>query len=182
MEAMARFKLGAISHRSPKHNEITHVPLFIKIPGYDHQRVSGLVSIPDIMPTMLELAEINPPDRVQSKSVLPLARGEVDRLHDIVVTSQSLADTAGNTTKIVDDNERVVIEVSPSTIRDGQWDFLYSLEGERVELYDAVNDPEHRRNLADERRDICEMMHAKFVAWMEEMGTPDAYAAPRRKL
>ena len=28
MEAMARFKQGAISYRSPKHNEITHVPLY----------------------------------------------------------------------------------------------------------------------------------------------------------
>ena len=34
MEAMARFKQGAISYRSPKHNEITHVPLIAKIPGY----------------------------------------------------------------------------------------------------------------------------------------------------
>ena len=156
--------------------------IFGKIPGYNHQRVTGLVSIPDIMPTMLELAEINEPDRVQAKSLLPLARGEVDKLHEIVVTSQSLADIAGNTTLVVDDNERVVVEVSPSTIRDGEWDFLYSLEGERIELYDAVNDPNHRNNLANDRRDVCEMMHAKFVGWMEELGTPEEYAAPRRKL
>ena len=182
MEAMARFKQGAISYWCPSHNELTHVPLFMKIPGSDHQRVPGLVSIPDMMPTMLELAGIALPDRVQAQSVLPLVRGEVDRLHDIIVTSQSLADTAGNTTKVVDDNERVVIEVSPSTIRDGQWDFLYSLEGERIELYDAVNDPRHQRNLAAERRDICEMMHAKFVAWMREMDTPAEHAAPRLKL
>ena len=141
MEAMARFKQGAISYRSPKHNEITHVPLFAKIPGYDHKRISGLVSIPDMMPTMLELAGIDIPARVQAASLLPLARGEVGRLHEIVVTSQSLIDTAGNTTLIVDDSERVVVEVSPSTIRDGEWDFLYALEGEPIELYDAVNDP-----------------------------------------
>ena len=156
--------------------------IFAKIPGYNHQRVTGLVSIPDIMPTMLELAEINEPDRVQAKSLLPLVRGEVDKLHEIVVTSQSLADIAGNTTLVVDDNERVVVEVSPSTIRDGEWDFLYSLEGERIELYDAVNDPNHRNNLANDRPDVCEMMHAKFVTWMEELGTPEDYAAPRRKL
>ena len=182
MEAMARFKQGAISFRTPKHNEISHVPLFAKIPGYDHQRVSGLVSIPDIMPTMLELAGIDAPARVQANSLLPLARGEVDRLHDIVVTSQSLADTAGNTTLIVDDSERVVVEVSPSTIRDGEWDFFYALEGEPIELYDAVNDPGHQRNLAGDHPEICEMMHAKFVRWMDAMDTPAAYAAPRRRL
>ena len=182
MEAMARFKQGAISYWCPSHNELTHVPLFVKIPGYSHQRVSGIVSIPDIMPTMLELAAIDNPSRVQAKSLLPLARGEVNRLHDIVVTSQSLADTAGNTTLIVDDSERVVVEVSPSTIRDGEWDFLYSLEGERFELYDAVNDPAHQYNLADEKPDICQIMHAKFVAWMDQMDTPEEYAAPRRRL
>jgi len=182
MEAMARFKQGAISYRTPKHNEISHVPLFAKIPGYEHQRISGLVSIPDIMPTMLELAGIDAPARVQAGSLLPLARGEVDRLHDIVVTSQSLIDTAGNTTLIVDDSERVVVEVSPSTIRDGDWDFLFALEGEPIELYDAVNDPGHQRNLAEERPDVCQMMHAKFARWMDEMETPAAYAAPRRRL
>ncbi|MCY3867885.1 MAG: sulfatase [Chloroflexi bacterium] len=182
MEAMARFKQGAISYRSPKHNEITHVPLIAKIPGYDQQRVSSLVSIPDMMPTMLELAGIDIPSRVQAQSLLPLARGEVDRLHEIVVTSQSLIDTAGNTTLIVDDSERVVVEVSPSTIRNGEWDFLYALEGEPIELYDALNDPGHQRNLAAELPAVCEMMHAKFVRWMDEMGTPEAYAAPRRRL
>ena len=151
-------------------------------PGYDHQRVTGLVSIPDMMPTILELAGIEAPARVQAQSLLPLARGEVDHLHDIVVTSQALADIAGNTTLIVDDNERVVVEVSPSTIHDGQWDFLYSLEGEPIELYDAVNDPGHQQNLAAERPDICAMMHAKFVRWMDVMETPEEYAAPRRRL
>ena len=158
------------------------MPLFAKIPGFDHQRVSGLVSIPDMMPTMLELAGIAKPDRVQAQSLLPLARGDVDRLHDIVVSSQSLIDTAGNTTLIVDDSERVVVEVSPSTIRDGEWDFFYSLEGEPPALYDAVNDPAHQHNLAAERPDICEMMLAKFVRWMDAMDTPEAYAVPRRRL
>ena len=182
MEAMARFKQGAISYRCPAHNELTRVPLFAKIPGYDHQRIAGLVSIPDIMPTMLELAGIEQPKRVQAKSLLPLVRGEADRLHDIVVTSHSLSDTAGNTTRVVDDNERKVMEVSPSTIRDGEWDFLYSLQGERIELYDARHDLQHQNNLADEKRGVCEMMHAKFVAWMDKMNTPAEYAAPRRRL
>ena len=100
-----------------------------------------------------------------------------------MVTSQSLIDTAGNTTLIVDDSERVVVEVSPSTIRDGEWDFLYALEGEPIELYDAVNDPAHQRMIWRPRGPtVCEMMHAKFVRWMDEMGTPEAYAAPRRRL
>lgn len=182
MEAMARFKQGAISYACLKHNEISQAPLFARIPGYEHQRVPGLVSIPDMMPTMLELAGIHTPDRVQAQSLLPLARGEVDRSHDVVVTSQSLIDTAGNTTLIVDDCERVVVEVSPCTIRDGEWDFFYSLEGEPVALYDAVQDRGHQRNLAAERPDICEMMHTKFVRWMDEMDTPTEYAAPRRRL
>ena len=182
MEAMARFKQGAISHWCPTHNELSHVPLFAKVPGYDHKRVSGLVSIPDIMPTILEIAEIDLPERVQAKSILPLARGDTNKLHEIVVTSQALADVPGAMTRVVDDTERKVVEISPSTIRDGTWDFLYSIEGERIELYDAVNDPEHQNNLAAEKPEICQMMLDKFVTWMDEMGTPEAYAAPRRKL
>ncbi|MCY4466908.1 MAG: sulfatase [Chloroflexi bacterium] len=182
MEAMARFKQGAISYWCPTHNELSHVPLFMRIPGWEHRRVDGLVSIPDMMPTMLELAGVEIPARVQARSLLPLARGEVERLHDIVVTSQSLADVAGNTTLIVDDSERVVVEVSPSTIRDGQWDFLYSLAGEKVELYDAVNDPGHKQDLAAQKPDVCAMMHAKFTRWMAQMDSPEEYAAPRQSL
>ncbi len=182
MEAMARFKQGAISHRCPSHNELTQVPLLVKIPGYKHQRVSGLVSIPDMMPTMLDLAGIDIPERVQAKSLFPLINGETDRLHPIVVTSTSLSEIKGNYTRIVDDNERKVVDVSPSTIRDGEWDFLYSLEGEPHELYDAVNDPQHQHNLATEKPDVCEMMLQKFVAFMDAVDTPQEYAAPRRKL
>lgn len=76
----------------------------------------------------------------------------------------------------------MVVEVSPSTIRDGEWDFLYSLEGEPIELYDAVNDPGHQRNLAAEQPDVCAMMQAKFARWMEAMDTPEEYAAPRQRL
>ena len=133
---------------------------------------------PTSCPPCLNSPASSSPAASKPNHCCPLVRGETDRLHDIIITSPSLSDTAGSTTRIVDDSERVVVEVSPSTIRDGKWDFLYSLQNEPIELYDARRDPAHQRNLADQNRDICEMMHAKFVDWMDKMDTPSKNTPP----
>ena len=41
----------------------------------------------------------------------------------------------GELSKTVDGQNRVVVEVSPSSITDGVWDLLYAAEGQKVELY-----------------------------------------------
>ena len=97
-------------HRSPLHNEVIQVPLLACLPGVETRRVPGLLSLPDLMPTVLELLGIPLPARTQAKSALPLISGE--SIHDLVVTSAPFEEV-GELSKTVDGQDRVVIEVSP---------------------------------------------------------------------
>ncbi len=166
-------------HRSPLHNEVIQVPLLAYLPGVENRRVSGLLSLPDLMPTVLELLEVPLPARTQAKSALPLISGE--SIHDLVVTSAPFEDV-GELSRTVDGQDRVVIEVSPSSITDGEWDLLYGVEGQRVELYRSKEDVGHQRDLSDTYPDVVEKLHSQYVNWLNAIETPARYLDPRGQL
>ena len=166
-------------HRSPLHNEVIQVPLLVYLPGVENRRVSGLLSLPDLMPTVLELLEIPLPARTQAKSALPLIGGE--SIHDLIVTSAPFEEV-GELSKTVDGQDRVVIEVSPSSITDGEWDLLYGVEGQRVELYRSKEDVGHQRDLSDTYPDVVEKLHSQYVNWLNAIETPARYLDPRGQL
>lgn len=173
-------KIGYV-HRSPLHNEVTRVPLLARIPGVTPRRVSGLVSLPDLMPTILELAGVQPPPRVLASSLMPLIQGRTTKVHDFVVTSAALHDP-GEVSRMVDDQVREIVEGSPSTITDGEWDLLYSTNDEPVELYRTVEDPGHARNVFAEHRAVAERLHAAFRDWLTRVGAPPSAVAARQRL
>ncbi len=180
-EAMVKYRLGAYAHRTPLHREITQVPLLARIPGVASQRVAALASIPDLMPTVLELTGQAIPEAVQARSLLPLLDGRAERLHDLVVTSVGLSQAEGGTTKIVDDSQRRIVELSPSTIRTAEWDFFYAVQGERAELYRAADRANTEELSAQEPEALAEM-HAKYLRWLEGLGAPEGVLAARQTL
>ena len=68
---------GVWRHGSRLTPESLRVPLVIRLPG-DHRigRENGLVQQVDILPTLLELLELEPPREVEGRSLLPLFVGE----------------------------------------------------------------------------------------------------------
>jgi arylsulfatase A-like enzyme len=167
--------------RSPLHNEITRVPLLASIPGVRPGRASSLCSLPDLMPTLLQLAGAPVPDRVQAASLLPAIAGDRDAGADLIVTSAPFEE-AGRVSRTVDDLGRQAVEVSPSTISDGEWDLLYAMEGEPYELYRSQEDPAHQTDLAAQRRDVADALRARFVAWLQRQGVAERLITPRLRL
>ena len=167
--------------RSPLHQEVARVPLIAHIPGSVPGRTPALASLPDVMPTVLDLAGVAIPDTVQSTSLYPIFDNKQKQVHDFVVTTASLLETKGVLSRAVDDYVREVQEVSPSTITDGEWDLLYALEGEPAELYRTVEDPGHSNNLIGEYPAVAEAMRRRFAAWLETLGaSPDIIEARQR--
>ena len=173
-------KVGYI-HRSPLHNEVTRVPLLARLPGVAPRRVSGLVSLPDLMPTILDLAGASKPESIQGSSFVPLINGDSDKVHDLVVTSATLHNP-GSSSRMVDDQVREIVEGSPSTITDGEWDLLYSTAGEPVELYRTAEDYGHQHNLVADNLEVAERMHQWFYSWLESLGASAASLAARKTL
>ena len=167
--------------RSPLYVEAARVPLIISLPGSDARRVNSLVSLPDLMPTILDLFGVDVPETVQAPSLMPLLEGKAERVHDYVVTSWPLHEP-GFKLRVVDDVERTAAEVLPSTITDGEWTLICSVKGEPIELYHLPSDPGQLKNVAQDHEPVVRAFHAQLVAFLEEMGTSERLLAPRRAL
>ncbi len=72
------FEHDHVNHRISLHDASTHVPLIIRLPGgaWGGSRVSELVGLTDLLPTLLELGSITLPALIRGRSLLPLIRGE----------------------------------------------------------------------------------------------------------
>jgi arylsulfatase A-like enzyme len=68
---------GGFMHQQQGFEEIIQVPLIIKFPGgaFAGVRVSHLATMTDIMPTVLDIVGIEPNDRAQGVSLMPMVLG-----------------------------------------------------------------------------------------------------------
>ena len=82
----------------------------------------------------------------------------------------------------MDGQNRVVVEISPTSITDGEWDLLYAVEGQRVELYRAKEDQAHRQDLSESRPEIVQSLHSRYVSWLRSIDTPERFLTPRLNL
>lgn len=72
------FERGEIGHGRFLYDELLHVPLLIRGPGVDAGRIPDLVSLVDVLPTLLELAGLEPHGdgpALDGRSLAALVRG-----------------------------------------------------------------------------------------------------------
>lgn len=167
--------------RSPIYEEAARVPLIMYLPATQPRRIGALVSIPDLMPTILDLFGVETPETVQALSLTPLLREQQGKIHDFVITSWPLHEP-GFKIRVVDDVERTAAEVLPSTITDGEWTLICSIKGEPIELYHLPTDPKQENNVAPANERVVRELHGRMVAFLEEVGTAERLLRPRKVL
>lgn len=151
----------------PLYREVAAIPMMIRVPGISPRRCEAFVHPGDLMPTILELAGVPRPDRVQAPSLLPLLRGEVERVRDTAVSSWSLRNWSAH---------------RPSTIWTEEWSLVYWRMGIEPELYHLPTDPDQLRNVYADHRDVARELHGQYVRLLKELGTPPSHYWPRRVL
>jgi len=166
---------------APLYEEIARVPLIVYVPGVEPRRSDALISHPDLMPTVLEIAGVEIPDTVEGTSILPVLKGEKDSHRDFVVSTMPLYNP-GEGTRVVDNFDRRVEEFLPATITTDRWSLLYTREGAPVELYDLDSDPGQQRNVAVDNMEVVGELHSCYVGFLRELGVEERLLAPRRKL
>lgn len=70
------------------YEELVHVPMVIRHPDLDPQRISSFVQNMDLAPTILDFLGVKDPvieEEMQGKSMLPLMSGEVESIRDFVI-------------------------------------------------------------------------------------------------
>jgi N-sulfoglucosamine sulfohydrolase len=166
----------------------TGVMLLMRGPcGFTGGKVyDSMVSHLDIYPTLCDVAGAEHPSFLQGESLLPLVRGETDRIHDEVFTEVTFH-AAYEPTRAVrterwkyirrfDDNVHPVLansddSASKETMVEAGWaDQVVGIE----QLYDLTLDPSEARNLADDpsHAEILAELRARLSDWMKETEDP----------
>jgi len=151
----------------PLYREVTAIPFMIRLPGVGPGRCGALVHPCDLMPTILDLCGVAHPSRVQAPSLMPLLRGETDRLRAEAISSWSF---------------RNLSPYRPSTVRTEEWSLIYWRVGIKPELYHLPTDPGQTRDVYDEHRDVARELHGRYVRTMQQLATPAVHYWPRRVL
>jgi arylsulfatase A-like enzyme len=142
-----------------------HVPLIIRYPKKvpAGRRVAGYNLHQDLMPTLLELAEIETDIPFDGKSLMPMIRGEVaSHASEFYITECTWMRKHG--------------------WRTPQWKLIVALEPDfhfkpPVELYNLAEDPEENVNLAEAHPDIVSVLRERMERWIaqreQETGLPN---------
>ena len=129
-----------------KQNLYEHVkpPLVLAGPGIPRGESEALVYLFDLFPTICGLAGAKTPGKVEGKSLLPIIRGEMDKVRDYLLGAY---------------------KATQRMVRDERWKLIkYHAGGQKnTQLFDLENDPDEVRNLAHDPA------HAAQLARLEKL-------------
>ncbi|MBT3270584.1 sulfatase [Candidatus Poribacteria bacterium] len=132
-----------------------HVPLIIRYPGKvpAGKRVGGYNQHKDLVPTLLDLADIDAGIDFDGASLLPMARGEVaSHEPEMYITECTWMRKHG--------------------WRTPEWKLIRALEPDfhfkpEVELYNLLTDPDENANLAEAQPDMVDLLTARMERHIE---------------
>lgn len=157
-----------------------HVPIIARWPGRlpAGRRVTGLVQQVDLVPTLLEavrreapagieLDKLVDPQGMDGRSLWPAMEGITDGTHDRIFLSECAWQAARG-------------------IRTPRYKYIkYYDPGPFVrperELYDLLEDPEEKMNLAGSHPELAERFDRELVSWVEEKLRDSGSEAARRQ-
>ena len=127
------FEHGEKGHKNNLHGETVHVPLLVKLPGqHEARRDARLVSLVDIVPTVLQVAGLEAPaNAFQGHSLLAAAPSGRSLLFELLAV-QYYRDGAG---------QSFSREVRHGGVQQGTAKLLWSDAGAGPGLFDLARDP-----------------------------------------
>ena len=157
----------------PIYPEIAHIPFMVAAPGLKGGRtVNALLAVPDILPTLLELAgaRVQPPEPLHGRSFAPLLLGRPQKpLHDFVITASHLRCQPGE----------LPHKGTPTpVVYTHEWAYApFGPRGER-QLFALRHDPYAEKNVIRQHRGAACRLHENLIAWLRELDAPPEAIAP----
>ena len=121
---------GSTSHATTLYQEQVHVPLIIRGPGLEPGRVDEFVSLADLLPTVLDILGIEPPEGARGTSLL-ITESENTPPEPVFL-------------------ENPKHQVRKLAVLFYPWKLIFDYQFNTFELYDIENDPGELKNIFDE--------------------------------
>lgn len=123
----------------------------MRIPHAKPQHISAFVQSHDVAPTLLDLLGV-PYARTDGSSVMPLIRGDVERIRDKVVVGWA-AGREGNAGAY-------------ASVRTDHWNYVTPVHASdrAPELFDLVNDPGEDQNVIEKHPEVARMLRRDVEA------------------
>ena len=149
---------GRLGHGQIYYRPNLQVPLIINIPGYPQKevRVSELVQSIDLLPTILELANLPAFPNAEGKSLLPLMKGYRNFF------TRSLSDLLS----LLNKDSQVSFSMEPrsalySIITEG-YQLIHNLNSNSVKLFNLESDPLAKNSIAERHDDVMKRLLSKL--------------------
>ncbi len=134
---------GKTIHSQACYVESVHVPLIVRIPGYGAKRVTSPVALVDIVPTLVEVLDVQegaPATDGQSLVVPALTPRAAPRERPIFCSIYQLLGGRRN--------------FFTRAVRTESHSLVFEVISDQVELYDLVEDPKETVNIAEKNPEV----------------------------
>ncbi len=143
-----------------------HVPLIVRYPHKvpAGRRVVGYNQHKDLVPTILELAEIDSGTSFDGQSLLPMVNGQItSHESEIYITECTWMRKHG--------------------WRTPEWKLIRALEPDfhfkpEVELYNLISDPDEYKNQAEKQPELVELLTKRMNNWISDRESATGLANP----
>ena len=149
---------GEKTHGFFIYNATLHVPFIVHLPGNHSQgppssnRISELVSLADLMPTVLNAVKVEVPPQVQGHSLLPLIKtGQTDEQRSLYAETFLPR-----------------LHFNWSELRGVETKNYHFIDSPQPELYDLTKDPGETQNLYQNKKAVGEEMRARLTALIRQ--------------
>ena len=143
------------SQKWTMYEQSVRVPAIICGPGIEHDlQIGDLVSLMDLGPTVLELAQISPPVWMEARSMCSYLAGDKRVVRDSVFSEHA--------------NDKTLEETEFMTmIRKDKWKLVHFVDSEEGQLFDLEADPRESRNLWEdtEAETIKQALLLDMLSW-----------------
>ena len=151
---------GRILIKHHGYEEVARIVYMIRAPQAKARgtHLQNIVQPADLAPTLLDLAGLPVPERMQGVSLAPLLGGTEMETRKVAIT--------GNIKPCGWDPDL------PIRACDGRWALIDYVDPAKWELYDLQTDPEQLTNLAQENPDEAKRLHQTVLDFLREHETP----------
>jgi arylsulfatase A-like enzyme/Flp pilus assembly protein TadD len=149
---------GEKTHGFFIYNATLHIPVIIHLPaGPAPRTVSELVSLPDLMPTVLAFLKLDAPSDVQGRNLLPFL---IDKDNNKDQARSLYAETF-----------LPRLHFNWSELRGAETENYHFIDAPKPELYDLKNDPQETNNLYPQKKAVAEEMRNKLTTLIQQYST-----------